>query len=190
MAWWRRRSWKGKLGISLLAVVAFVFVAGALAPALDKAGEEEAVRGTVASVTDGDTLTLTNGRRVRLVQIDAPEFRDGECYARESAAALRRILPPGTEVRLVADPRLDRVDRFGRQLRYVFKGRENVNVLLVRRGAAAPWFFDGERGRFAEPLVSEAEGARAAGRGLWRRCSATRLDPFDALTTEEPSPPP
>ena len=190
MAWWRRRSWKGKLGIVLLAIVAFVIVAGTLAPALEEAEEEEAVRATVASVIDGDTLTLTNGRRVRLVQIDAPELRDDECYATESAAALKRLVPPGTQVRLAPDPQLDRVDRFGRELRYVFKGSRNVNLLLVRRGAAAPWFFDGERGRFAEHLLTEAKAARAAGRGLWRLCSATRLDPFDALATERPPPPP
>ncbi len=190
MAWSRRRSSKGRLAVVLLAIVALVIVARAFAPALEDEAGDEAVEATVASVTDGDTLTLTNGTRVRLVQIDAPELGEGECYAMEAAAALTSILPPRTEVRLVADPRLDKVDRFGRQLRYVFKGRENVNVLLVRRGAAAPWFFEGEQGRFAERLLAEAEGARAAGRGLWRRCSATRLDPFDALATETPPPPP
>jgi endonuclease YncB( thermonuclease family) len=35
--------------------------------------------GVVAAVYDGDTLTLRDGRRIRLVQIDTPELGTGEC---------------------------------------------------------------------------------------------------------------
>ena len=38
--------------------------------------------GIVASVYDGDTLTLSNGQRVRFLQIDTPELGSGECYSR------------------------------------------------------------------------------------------------------------
>src|SRR5438045_6853066 len=62
---------------------------------------------TVAEVIDGDTIALTNGEHVRLVQIDAPEVAQGECYARPATAALERMAPPGTRIRLEADPRLD-----------------------------------------------------------------------------------
>lgn len=147
----------------------------------------------VAAVSDGDTIRLEDGRRVRLVQIDAPERRRGECFAQKSAQTLRRLLGPGTTIRLAADPRLDKLDRFGRQLRYVFLGRRNVNIVLVRQGAAAPWFFNRERGRYADLLMSAAEQAQAAGRGLWGACSATKLDPFASLVAEKPpspAPPP
>ena len=50
---------------------------------------------TVASITDGDTLRLTSGARVRLVQIDTPEL-GGECYSRAAARELARLVPPGT----------------------------------------------------------------------------------------------
>nr|MBA3380320.1 hypothetical protein [Actinomycetota bacterium] len=40
--------------------------------------------GVVASVYDGDTLSLSDGRRVRLLQIDTPELGSGECYSRAS----------------------------------------------------------------------------------------------------------
>src|SRR5262245_34070256 len=85
-------------------------------------------RGTrvvVATVVDGDTIELRNGRRVRLLQIDTPELGSHECYAREAAAALRELLPAGSVVRLTADPKLDRLDRYGRLLRYVFEGGRN-----------------------------------------------------------------
>jgi micrococcal nuclease len=144
----------------------------------------------VAQVVDGDTIRLEGGTRVRLVQVDAPEIGQGECYARNSRRALATLIPPGTEVRLAADPRLDKRDRFGRALRYVFVGRQNINVVLVRQGAAAPYFFNDELGRFAARLLRAAQQARAAHRGLWRACGATELDPFGALTTRRPPPPP
>src|SRR2546430_5784022 len=39
---------------------------------------------TVAYVIDGDTIVLINGEHVRLVQIDAPEVQQRECFARTS----------------------------------------------------------------------------------------------------------
>ena len=167
---------------------AFVVVAVSLALAgcstgsepADKAEEETAV----ARVIDGDTIETSAGERVRLVQIDAPEVGDDECYAREATAALRDLLAPGTSIRLEADERLDDVDRFGRLLRYVHLGEQNVNLELVRRGAAAVWFFEGDRGRYADELLAATQEARDAGRGLWGACPAARLDPGHALETD------
>jgi micrococcal nuclease len=144
----------------------------------------------VADVTDGDTLRLEDGTRVRLVQIDAPELGSGECFSRKSAAVLGRLAPVGSAVRLRADPALDRTDRYGRALRYVFRGRTNVNLALVRRGAAAPWFFDGDRGRYADRLLAAAEEAQAAGRGLWGACPGTVLDPARGVETRAAAAPP
>jgi micrococcal nuclease len=137
----------------------------------------------VADVFDGDTIALADGRRVRLVQIDAPEVAGGECFADEATGALASLLPRGIRVRLEADPRLDREDRYGRLLRYVFKRRTNVNVALVRQGAASVWFYQGDRGRYADTLLAAARRARAERRGLWHACPGTRLDPYAAVET-------
>lgn len=138
----------------------------------------------VASVTDGDTIRLAGGRSVRLVQIDTPELGGGaECGGVQAAAALRSQLPPGTRVRLVADPATDRVDRYGRLLRYVYRGRRNLNVWMVARGHATPYFFDGEQGRFAVQLMRGARAARSAGIGLWGRCPAAVLDAYRGAST-------
>jgi micrococcal nuclease len=90
-------------------------------------------------VADGDTVTLRNGQRVRLVQIDTPEVYFGtECYGRQASALTKRLLPPGTTVRLYPEPVTDRVDQYGRLLRYVLRVRDglNVNVQLDRRSPA------------------------------------------------------
>jgi micrococcal nuclease len=136
----------------------------------------------VARVVDGDTIVLTSGEHVRLVQIDTPE-KGTECYGNAASALTRRLLPPGTNVRIEPDPHLDQVDRYGRRLAYVWKGDEDVNVRLVREGAAGVWFFDGRRGRHANELLSAAEQARADHKGLWGACPLARIDSADSLST-------
>ena len=139
-------------------------------------------RGRVAYVVDGDTVQLADAR-VRLVQIDTPEVGGGECYSRAAARELRRLLPGGAAVRLEADQRLDRVDRYGRLLRYVWRDRTNVNLELVRRGAATVWFYRGDRGRYAAQLLTAAQAARAARRGLWGACAHAVWNPYGPATT-------
>lgn len=134
---------------------------------------------------DGDTILLASGDRVRLVQIDAPEL-GSECYGDEAAAVLARLAPPGTELRLEADPLLDRVDRHGRLLRYVVADGLDLNLELVRLGAAAPYFYRGERGRKAAALAAAASRARAAGLGLWGACPGTPLVPGRAVAAGPP----
>jgi micrococcal nuclease len=107
---------------------------------------------------------------VRLVQIDAPELGAGECYAREARRELERLARRGSQVQLEADPDLDDEDRFGRLLRYAHVGETNVNVELVRRGAAAPYFFADDRGRYADELLGAVGDARAAALGMWGAC--------------------
>jgi micrococcal nuclease len=145
--------------------------------------------GVVASVYDGDTLTLRDGRRVRLLQVDTPELGSGECYSRAARAALLSLAPVGAKVVLELDPRLDRTDRYGRLLRYVKRAGVNANVELVRRGAAAPYFYRGERGRYATSLMREALSAKSSRRGLWKACPSTVLDPGHAVTTGRSGPP-
>ena len=164
----------------LLAVVAAA--AALAAPAA--ASRDDIVR--IGHVTDGDTVTLVSGARVRLVQIDTPEVFSGtECFGRAASNALKRMLPPGTEVRLVADPALDKVDRYDRLLRYVVRVCDgmNVNIALVREGIAAPYFFHGDRGRYANLLTKLALRARAEHLGLWGACPRTPVDFERAVDT-------
>ena len=161
----------------LFAVVALILALAGCSRGSDPAAEEA----KVARVVDGDTIETDAGRRIRLVQIDAPEAQDGECYAAQATAALSDLLPPGASVRLETDPRLDDVDRFGRLLRYVHRDGTNVNLELVRRGAVSVWFFDGDRGRYADDLLDAARDARDAGRGIWGACPGAAFNPRRAV---------
>jgi micrococcal nuclease len=145
----------------------------ALAGCGQTAEEGSRADAVVARVGDGDSLDLRGGARVRLVQIDAPELGEGECYAREALRELERLAPPGGSVAIAADPGLDDTDRYGRLLRYVHAAHTNVNVELVRRGAAAPYFRGGEEGVYADELLAAVAGAREARRGMWGACRVT-----------------
>ena len=163
-----------------LVLLGLVLALGSLAT---PAGASSSQFFRIQYVIDGDTVVLANGEHVRLVQIDTPELRRGECYGAQARTLLRRLIPPGTTVRVEADPRLDQVDRYGRLLRYLFRGPTNLNLELVRQGAATVWFYDHDRGRYAGVLLRNALAARAAHRGLWSACPRTPFDPYHAANT-------
>ena len=142
----------------------------------------------VDHVVDGDTVALRNGQRVRLVQIDTPEVFFGvECYGRAASLQTKKLLPAGTRVRLFVEPATDRVDQYGRLLRYVVRidGAVNVNIRLVAVGAAAPYFYRGRRGMYANQLEALARQARAKNLGLWRACPHTQYNPNRGITTRK-----
>ncbi|HEU0304199.1 MAG TPA: thermonuclease family protein [Gaiellaceae bacterium] len=146
-------------------------------PRLEQRRSTMLASGLVASVTDGDTIRLADNRRLRLVQIDAPERPEGECYAERATQELDRLAPVGVQLSLRLDPSLDAKDEHGRWLVYAFNGKSNLNLQLVQLGAAAPYFHEGRRGRYANRLLTAAQRARATRRGLWAACPGTTLDP-------------
>lgn len=173
------------LGVAL----AIVVLAGVLGHSAGSAVNRTAGV-TVAKVTDGDTIALGDGRRIRLLQIDAPELGTGECYSRASRSALLRLVPVGSSITLEADRSLDNADSYGRLLRYIHRQGANINLELVRQGAAAPYFYRAVRGRYAAPLLAAARTAKASKRGLWKACAKTPLNPDKAIETGVSGPSP
>jgi len=173
--------WRRLLLVSLGVVLVFAPTAGGAA--------NRSLAGQLARidrVVDGDTVALTDGRHVRLVQIDTPEvYFSAECYGKQASTITKHLLPPGTAVRLLRKPKTDAVDSYGRLLRYVVRvrGDVNINVQLVRVGAAAPYFYDYRRGRYAGLLVRLARHARSRHLGLWGRCPGTPWDPNHGVST-------
>jgi endonuclease YncB( thermonuclease family) len=162
--------------------VRITLVTAVLALVVAAAASANAPTARVAYVIDGDTIALTNGVHVRLLQIDTPETGTGECYSRAAGRDLRRMLPTGAGVALEADPAFDRADRYGRLLRYVWYRGRNLNLRLVRDGSATVWFYGGDRGKYARPLLAASRAARTAHQGLWGACDAV-WDPYEAATT-------
>ena len=138
----------------------------------------------VSKIYDGDTITMSNGEKVRLLQIDTPELASKECYGHEARIALVKLLNQSGKVSLTTDPKLDKIDRYGRSLRYVFIGNTNLNLKMVEIGAAAPYFYRSEKGVYATQILKAAQTAQKLGLGLWSMCPGTRLSPNHAVTTK------
>jgi micrococcal nuclease len=138
------------------------------APALP-AGDDT----TVESVTDGDTIRVRGGVRVRLIGIDTPETVDPrtsvQCFGPEASARMKATLPPGTRVRLVYD--VERLDRYGRTLAYVYRSSDGefVNAAMVRDGYASAYTVPPNVDH-ADEFVALQREARDADRGLWGAC--------------------
>lgn len=141
-----------------------------------------AIEVKVINVYDGDTVTLSDGARVRLVQIDAPEVQSQECYSSKSREVLASLLRD-KKVTFVSDPKLDQVDKYGRKLGYLFAGKANINLRMVELGAAAPYFYRGAKGKYANAFMRATKRAQANSLGLWKDCPGTKLNVYSAITT-------
>lgn len=132
-------------------------------------------RARVVKVVDGDTIDvrLASGKtkRVRLIGIDTPEVYGGlECGGKKASASMRRLTPIGTRVVLVSDPTQDRVDRYGRLLRYVMKSGRDMNRAQVNRGWATVYVYDNNPFRRVSGFRKAQRSAEANGRGIWSLC--------------------
>jgi micrococcal nuclease len=124
----------------------------------------------LSAVHDGDTLRLTDGRRLRLLSVNAPELAiDGKAeqpLARASREAVEAFFADTKSVHLSFESR--RADRYGRLLAHVThpSGR-NLESYLVRQGLALPLVVPPDMA-FATCLQALAEEARREGRGIWQ----------------------
>ncbi|MFH1913566.1 MAG: thermonuclease family protein [Pseudomonadota bacterium] len=143
----------------VLALSALVCVVLAL---LGSCARAEAVR--LVRVIDGDSLVVElAGRReeVRLIGIDAPEGRqEYGARARREVMELCR----GQGLRLEFD--VERRDRYGRLLAYVFVGERMLNEELLRAGLALVLPIRPNTTHAGRLARAEAE-AREAGQGFW-----------------------
>lgn len=133
-------------------------------------------------ISDGDTLVISTGEKVRLLQIDTPELSPAECYGAEALKAFAGIIGKSS-IELESDSVSDDKDQYGRILRYVKVGKVNANIKLVEMGAATPYFYKGEKGKYSAQLLKAAQNARAKKIGLWKVCPGTKLDPSKPADT-------
>src|SRR5690606_12244181 len=92
--------------------------------------EELAIEGEekiVTKITDGDTIIVQGGKRVRLLGIDCDE-RGKKCY--QAAKEFNEKVLLNQEVVLIGNEE----DIYGRDLRYIFLNGSNFNKRLVEEG--------------------------------------------------------
>jgi micrococcal nuclease len=156
--------------------LAAILVAGAAwygYPRPDAPSPAVAAGVTVTRIVDGDTVTLSDGQKVRYLGIDTPE--KGQPFYDE-AAKLNTELAMNRVVRweLGREPK----DRYDRLLAWIFvrspDGSERLlNEEMVRQGYARVYLHPGND-EYRDRLIAAQREARSASRGIW-----TRLEPAD-----------
>lgn len=104
----------------------------------------------VVRVIDGDTFVIRTGERVRLAGLDAPEI--GSCYAEAAKLALEKMIG-GKVIKIEGSGR----DSWGRRLGFVYVGKTNVNLGMVKLGAARYDNFSDEKSAEMEMWGRRAE---------------------------------
>lgn len=119
--------------------------------------------GLIARVIDGDTVELSDGTRVRMLGIDAPET--GTCWGAQARAAATSML----EGRLVGFEYLSTcTDDYGRTLAHIIINGEDASRVLAGAGAVCAWILQDDPG--AAGIRGAARAAAAAGSGFWGAC--------------------
>jgi micrococcal nuclease len=145
------------------------------------AGRRELV--TLTSVHDGDTLRLKDGRRVRVIGINAPEEasqgRPAEALAASATQFARRFL--GREISLVYGR--EGKDRYGRILAHVYsKEGRNLAAAMLQEGLAFPVAVPPNLA-VADCFAARANEAQRAGKGVWNH-RAWRAADVKSLKTD------
>lgn len=137
---------------------------------LTPVSSQSAELATVKRVVDGDTIELTDGRKVRYIGIDTPELhhptKGVQCFGKE-AMEKNKELVEGKEIRMKKD--VSETDRYKRLLRYIWVNDIFVNEYLAREGYALQATFPPDVAN-AELFRQAAEDARQNNKGLWKAC--------------------
>lgn len=114
-------------------------------------------------IADGDTVTCTDGTRIRLLGIDAPEL-DQVPFGDGSRVALEALLPSGRSARLELD--VETRDDFGRTLAYLWDDETMINEAMIRQGWALA-FVVRPNVRYEDRFRAAEEAAMRDGVGHW-----------------------
>ncbi|MCM8765786.1 MAG: thermonuclease family protein [Candidatus Omnitrophica bacterium] len=139
----------------------------------------------VEKVIDGDTILLRGGKTVRYIGIDTPEIRkrvkDKWIYSPQpfslEAKELNQMLVEKKWIRLEYD--VEKKDRYGRLLSYVFVDDIFVNAKLLEEGLAFLYTLP-PNVKYVDNFVSLQRKAREEERGIWKIYAKGTLFPEEA----------
>ena len=125
---------------------------------------------TVKYVYDGDTVRLTDNRKVRLIGIDTPELarenKPAQPFAKEAKHALQQLISTSqNKVNLVYGT--EKYDRYGRALAHLFHiDGTNIQSELLLNGYAIAYTTP-PNSQYSDCYFSKEHMGRKNGKGLW-----------------------
>ena len=165
------------LAIAVILYAGLKFISTVNKPAVPSAGKTA----FVARAVDGDTLKLSDGRRVRLIGVDTPELHYSDKLLRDAARTGRDVktiqamgkeaanftkqLCEGKTVRIETDVR--KFDKYGRLLAYIYlEDGTFVNAKIIEEGYGQVMTIPPDV-KFADYFLKLQRQARENRRGLW-----------------------
>jgi micrococcal nuclease len=118
---------------------------------------------TVVEVHDGDTFTLGDGSRVKLIGVNAPEL--GRCMADDAKKRLNSLVM--SKIVRIAD---EKRDTYGRRMGLVYIGNTLVNEIMLKEGLAKPDYTPNSQ---SERLKSAYKFATDNDAGIHGKCKIT-----------------
>lgn len=175
----RASQWGALRFLTLLFLLAFAAYASA-EPDCGAAHPQE--KTSVRHVVDGDTVVLSDGRKVRIIGINAPEMardeRAAEPYAEKARDALIRNLDSSRGLVLIQSG-AERLDRYGRSLAHLFTpDGQHLGASLVRQGLATAIAIPPNLA-YQDCLRHAEQAARKKEIGIWR---SERFSAFPAAS--------
>lgn len=122
--------------------------------------KESRVLVNVSRVIDGDTIDLTDGKRVRLLGINTPE--KNENFYQEAKDYLNQTVGNG-EIWLEAFGK----DKYGRTLGYIYVDDTLINLEIIKNGLASTYLLSPNQKYYLEFKNAEKE-AKASSLGIWK----------------------
>jgi endonuclease YncB( thermonuclease family) len=119
--------------------------------------------GVVASVYDGDTVTLASGDKIRLRWVNTPEMKPEEPWARE-ARALTEGFVLGKDVKLAVAP--SGRDGYGRVVAGLETETGTLSLALLEAGLGHLFVIPPDDTDLSAMLAAQ-DRARTAGIGIW-----------------------
>lgn len=153
-------------------------------PSASQNSAAETQKGIFAKrVIDGDTIELEDGTRVRYIGMDTPET--DQCFWEEATEENKKLVE-GKKVKLETD--VQKLDKYGRLLAYVFVGETFVNEELIRRGVAQVLTYP-PNVKYTQNFVAAQKEAREKKTGFWAdgACESQTSTPSTAQSAQPPS---
>ncbi len=123
---------------------------------------------SVEKVFDGDTILLSDGRKIRFLGVNTPEVagrnKSAEAGGEQAKAWLKQRLEH-KKISLQFD--VEKQDKYLRTLGYVFtEDKQHINLELVRQGLAAVNIYPPNL-KYVDALVAAQRSAEQSGLGIW-----------------------
>ncbi len=145
---------------------------------VSKNTDEKVEKVQVNRAVDGDTVELTDGRKVRYLNVDTPEtVKSGtsvKCFGPEASEFNKKLMTKGRDIWMTADKA--KTDRYGRELRFMFLKAEDtddmsksVNASLVKLGFGQAKFYSPNT-TYKKDFEKWQFEAQQKPVGIWKSC--------------------